>query len=173
MREQWIRLSLAVTILVAFTISGCSGLSYNTQVAPEFKKSKYDSFSILAMRPATVTPALYDLLKTLVEDELVRKGYRKTTQDNASVKILLLARLDDVLDRTSYGDTYRKKFDRYKIDKKGSLQVIMFDAATDDWLWKGEFSGIAKEQYPGQSEKSKKRLEDAVAKMLREIPVRQ
>lgn len=173
MRDQWIRFSLAMTILIAFTFCGCGGLSYNTQVAPEIQGSKYDSFSLLPMEHTTVTPPLYDMVQTLIEDELIRKGYRKTNQDDASVKIALFARLDDVIDKSAYGVTYEKTFDEYKLVKQGTLQIIMFDAATGDWLWKGEVSGVAKEEDPGQSEKSKKRLEDAVVKILREIPVRQ
>ena len=173
MRDQWIRFSLAMTILIAFTFCGCSGLSYNTQVAPEIKKDEYDSFSVLEMKQSTVTPPVYDMLQTLVEDELIRKGYRKTNQDDASVKIALFARLDDVIDQSAYGVTYEKTFDEYKIDKQGTIQIIMFDAETGDWLWKGEVSGVAREEYPSQSEESKKRLEGAVVKILREIPVRQ
>jgi hypothetical protein len=172
MKKQSTLLLLALTTLAAFTISGCGGLSYSTQVAPEIERSKYDSFSILTMEHTTVTPPVYDLVQALVEDELVRKGYRKTTQDKASVKVALLARFDDVIDQSAYGVEYEKKFEEYKIDKQGTLQVIMFDAATAAWLWKGEVSGVAKEQYPGQSEESKQRLREAVTKMLREIPVR-
>ena len=83
MRDQWNRFSLAMTILIAFTFCGCSGLSYNTQVAPEIKKNEYDSFSLLEFKQSTVTPPVYDMLQTLVEDELIRKGYRKTNHDES------------------------------------------------------------------------------------------
>ena len=173
MKTLLIRTSLSLACLAALILAGCGGLSFNSQVAPEIVKGKYLTFGILPMENTTVTPPLYEFMQALVEDELVRKGYQKTTSDNASVKIAMFARLDDVIDKSAYGATYLEAFDEYKIDKQGMLQVIMFDAETRAWIWWGELCGVAKEDNPGQSEKSKQRLKDAIIRMLREIPVRQ
>jgi hypothetical protein len=164
---------LILLVAAMLTAGGCGGgFSYNSEIAPEIERGKYSTFEIIQRDHRTLGAEVSRMLETMVEDELIRKGYEKTDPGQGSVKVMINALLDQSIDSSAYGRGYKEQTGEFPITKEGTIHVLLYDAATSAWMWRGEVNGLTKYENPGTSKESKSSLRKVMAKMLSEIPER-
>ena len=107
----------------------------------------------------SVNPQTHELVRSLVEQDLTAKGYRKVTSGAPDVW------LDYGLSREMRGEPYGDTaFPQYA---KGSLVLYIIDPESKQWIWRG-WARARVDEVANPAER-KARLQEAVSKMLADI----
>lgn len=173
MKGREIVLKVVLVSILAFTLAGCGGLNYVSDIAPEANLGSYDTYAFRSVfRDPSVNETLYQFLSTAVEYEMHAKGYDRVDGDEASLEVAIFALITEEIDERTIGASYVETFQEVREIGRGTLQINIRDAQTKEWIWKGRLEGVVQEDYPAQSEKSRERLTNGISKLMKDFPAR-
>lgn len=159
--------ALSLVLFASLVLSGCVRLQPSWKFDPDLDLSGRNSFSIAeATAPPTGMSAgdaqlwtqRRDLVRTLIRDDLVAKGYRETAE---SPDLLVHSRIGT-------GSTAVDSFGmdaEFEHERQGTVDIVVADPATGKWLWHGWAKETITERLDANEE-----IREAVPLILSKFP---
>ena len=192
--QEMIRHTKFFSTLLAITLSGCATTNVRIEVPPGIDHASWTSYAWLeTFQPRSGDPridvsALDEQIRSAIERELNKHGYKRSAADQADV--LLVYR---VMVRTKQDKEMASVYDDYAgiggnrlyspafgepvligkqfIYEEGSLNIDIIDSESHDLLWRGSTrKTVVNKTDP---DKRRKRVDQTVHEILERLPERQ
>jgi len=107
-------------------------------------------------------PQLHRLIRELVEEQLLARGYRKASSETPDFRV------GDRIGTEILGDPNTAYLQQYT---RGTLVIYVVNAKTDQWIWRAWADARISES--NTPELRRQRLEQTVKRMFKDFPPRE
>jgi hypothetical protein len=171
--------------MVALIAQGCAGITVGHEFDPDANFAAYGSYDWLPTESRRVDlrvrdPMVEQNIRSAIEVELLSKGLRKVERGGEpDIRIGYLLTLEDGVESNSMyersgGDWQYRTYGPANLTTQtqafsmGTLVIDVFDVSRRELVWRGVAEGQVKQTR--ELEDQRKRLNDAVGKILEDFP---
>ena len=171
--------------MAALIVQGCAGITVGHEFDPDANFAAYGSYDWLPTESRRVDlrvrdPMVEQNMRSAIEAELLSKGLRKVERGGEpDIRIGYLLTLEDGVDSNSMyersgGDWQYRTYGPANLATQtraysmGTLVIDVFDVGRKELVWRGVAEGQVNQTR--ELEDRRKRLNDAVVKILEDFP---